>query len=269
MKKLLAVILGAVSIMGSTVYANPAPAPSTSSSQLANYAQLGIKLNGIPTTPIIQGNEVYVSLNQLMQYYPFQIAYTSQGLEVSMWQTSSQPTLPNDWLVDAQYINQATIKSINDAVSQIVVLPYGLDDNIHNYIALNVSHETITGSNLSVGMTVSVAHSSALTRSTPAQATAYYIIPTSPSNFTMHNVEIIGISKGANDWTITVGNPNNPLSQTVFSVNANDTLISHYMNKSIYTVNDLEIGLIVDVTYAPNNTSGNIALEIEISGPSN
>ncbi len=238
-----------------------------------------VSLNGAYTTPIVQGDEVYISLDDLAKAFNLNVEYFQNSISITTpyfpW-ISGSPSIPSHLLAEAQYINQATVVAIDRDNAQVTVLPYGLPDNIYNYIQLNLSYDTLTTYTLSEGMTVAVAHAPLTTRSTIPQATAYYIVPinivASTPSLQMNGVEIIEIMQDAYGWKITVGDVTKPASLYVFAIN-NDTSISHYMNKSRYFVEDLAVGLKVNITYAPESTMTlppqSLAYQIEILGPSN
>ncbi len=89
-------------------------------------------------------------------------------------------------------------------------------------------------------------------------------------SFVMQNVQILDVTFDGFNWTMTVGNLYNPLSQTLFIINESETLISHYMNKSRYELYDLKPGMMVNVTYGPIMSKSipfqATALHIEILG---
>lgn len=167
---------------------------------------------------------------------------------------------------DAITIEKATIKEINPESKQVTILPAGREDVYTNYIILNVDDASILTNadasialkDLSAGMTVSVTHSSIMTRSLPPITAAYSINVLATEapvleNVTLEDVQIVEVKKTDFGYSVVVGknaSPEDINSQTIIHINE-DTLIRHEKNKRIYTPEDLEKGMKVKVVHSP------------------
>ncbi|OOB76886.1 MAG: hypothetical protein BEN19_03545 [Epulopiscium sp. Nuni2H_MBin003] len=142
------------------------------------------------TNSIIRENDVFVSLDLLTQLFGMKIDNTEHGVILNM---AHHPMIPMPDFAempvadlaplpeDAVAIERATIISIDLELKQMVILPAGLEDAPQNYIALNITEETILTNGLAtledfeVGGIVTVQHSMAMTKSMVPQANAYLI----------------------------------------------------------------------------------------------
>ena len=167
---------------------------------------------------------------------------------------------------DAVTIAEAKIKEIDLEGKQVTILPAGLEDVYTNYIILNIDDTSVLTNadapialkDLSEGITVSVTHSAAMTRSLPPQTAAYSINVLATEapvleNVTLEDVQIAEVKKTDSGYCVVVGknaSPEDMNSQTIILVNE-DTVIRHEKNKRIYTPEDLEKGMKVKVVHSP------------------
>lgn len=166
-------------------------------------------------------------------------------------------------------IESATIKNINKEGTQVTILPAGKEDDFANTIILNVNEDTTltvdgkpaTLADLSLGMEVSVTHSTAMTRSLPPQTAAFSIAGKTtattpeklPEYMVLEDVQVVEVNETKWGYQVVVGkndSPNEITSQTILNVN-DDTSIHHEKNKMLYTVKDLEKGMKVSVKHSP------------------
>ncbi len=270
-------------------------------------------LNGEASTVIMKNDEVYLSLSDLVEILGLSIMYTEEGMNIAMTHEAVAPlplvSMPVNLPEGTEIIERAVIKAIDTEMNQMTILPAGLDDEVTNYLVLNISEETNFTSGLGVmgdfieGMLVNVAHSPMMTHSMIPQTAALVINPVlecepiefDPSYivpdpiayeydadgnlieqaFIMENVEIIEVSTDdeGNVVSITIGNADDYMSQTIFNINAEETVIKHHMNRMAYRPESLEVGQIVSITYGPMMTMSlppqTPALEIVLMGESN
>ncbi|OON93300.1 MAG: hypothetical protein ATN33_05935 [Epulopiscium sp. Nele67-Bin001] len=255
-------------------------------------------LNGLDSTIIKQDNEVYVPLNSLAEILGLAVTYSEEGIDIAVAPEIITPimsmplvSMPVNLPEDAQIIERAVIKTIDEDMNQITILPVDLEDEVTNYITLNISEETGFTSGLGVmadyieGMLVTVAHSPMMTHSMVPQSAALVINPVMdvadnmavdpnavvPNNlvynydedgniighsYVMENVEIIEVTKDddGNVVSITVGDAADYMTQTIFIVDSEQTNIKHFMNRMAYTADALEVGQIVNVSYGETMT---------------
>lgn len=166
-------------------------------------------------------------------------------------------------------IESATIKDINKDSSQVTILPAGKEDDFASTIILNVNEDTVltvdgkeaTLADLSLGMEVSVTHSTVMTRSLPPQTTAFSICGKTtsttpealPEYMVLEDIQVVEVNKTKFGYQVVVGKNDSPeeiTSQTILNV-TDETFIHHEKNKMLYTVEDLEKGMKVSVKHSP------------------
>lgn len=205
------------------------------------------------TQTISYNNRNYVSVADLAN---------ALGLEVSYKNNTVTFTSSKEEVIT---ISEATIKEILPDSNQIVVLPSGAEDTPAHYLTLNINSETIikdtesvhtyTLEELKEGMTLSVEHSSAMTRSLPPQTVAYTItlLDKNPTYTLLTNMSIVSINE-AEDYFIIVpkgedqADPNN---QAIIRY-SKDTLINGKSNQNISA--SLQVDHLVTVKVGPAAT---------------
>lgn len=170
-KNLPFIIIGTSLLICTSIFAAP------TLKQIKAYLNPSIQytLNGksilTDTTTLSYQNKNYVSIADLAN---------ALGLEVGYQNGTVSLTSPQDKVIT---IPQAIIKEVIPESNQIVILPVDTKDTPTDYLILNVTSETTiqnaysnlvyTLEDLQEGMTLSVEHSTAMTRSLPPQTVAY------------------------------------------------------------------------------------------------
>jgi len=204
---------------------------------------------------------------------PIVYEYDQNGKLISKSTTKSSPTLINQPTTiipeNAVKIDRATIKTVDTELKQITILPVGKDDNIDNYIVLNISDLTSFANgisqfeNMHEGMIVEVYHSPSMTRSRVPQAAAYAINPQADSTINQEtadfivaeimpareSVKITEVLENNNNISIRIGETRN--QEEIFHITP-DTLITK--NNKTVPATELKAGQIVTITYGPTMT---------------
>ena len=170
-RKLPFIILGTSLLICTSVFAAPAL------KQIKAYLNPSIHytLNGqtilTDTTTLSYQNKNYVSVADLAN---------ALGLDVKYENNTVSLISPQDKVIT---IPQAIIREVIPESNQIVILPTDAKDTPTDYLILNITSETTiqnaysnlvyTLEDLQEGMTLSVEHSAAMTRSLPPQTAAY------------------------------------------------------------------------------------------------
>lgn len=205
------------------------------------------------TQTISYNNRNYVSVADLA---------TALGLEVSYKDSTVTFTSSKEEVLT---ISEATIKEILLDSNQIVVLPSGVEDTPTHYLVLNINSETIikdaesvrtyTLEELKEGMTLSVEHSSVMTRSLPPQTTAYTltILDENPTYTLLTNMSIVSINEAEDYFIIAPKGENqaDPNNQVIIRY-SKDTLINGKSNQNIAAL--LQVSHLVTVKVGPAAT---------------
>lgn len=209
------------------------------------------------------GNELGAQIN-----YKDKVVYINTEDQVATAAATTKE-IAKETTQEAVTIESATIKNINKEGTQVTILPAGKEDDFSNTIILNVNEDitlTVDGkpatlADLSLGMEVSVTHSTVMTRSLPPQTAAFSIAGKTtsttpeklPEYMVLENVQVVDVNETKWGYQVVVGkndSPNEITSQTILNVN-DDTSIHHEKNKMLYTVKDLEKGMKVSVKHSP------------------
>ena len=197
---------------------------------------------------------------------------TALGLEVSYENNTVSFTSPKSEVVT---VPQATIKEVLMDSNQIVILPEGLDDTPAHYLVLTIDSKTIikdseavrtyTLKELKEGMTLSVEHSSMMTRSIPPQTLAYNITlltkletPETSNedvlpSLLLTNMNIVSINADEEYFIVAPKGEDqeDPNNQTILRY-SKDTLMNANANQNIST--SLKVGDLVTVKVGPTAT---------------
>lgn len=267
MSKKLLVMLTAMGTLSVTLVAAPIVKNVTAKIDPA----ISFNLNGEAvmkdSEALMYNDTLYLPVRALGDTLDASIDYKNKVVYITTEDQASQTskTIPTA-KEDAITIEKASIKSVNPENKQVAILPDGLEDVYTNYIILNIDDSSVLTNagapikltDLTEGMTVSVTHSTVMTRSLPPQTTAYSInvLETeSPvlENVTLEDVQIVEVKKTDFGYDVVVGknaSPEDIGSQTIIHVNE-DTVIRHEKNKRLYTPEDLEKGMKVKVVHSP------------------
>ena len=267
MSKKLLVMLTAMGTLSVTLVAAPIVKNVTAKIDPA----ISFNLNGEAvmkdSEALMYNDTLYLPVRALGDTLDASIDYKNKVVYITTEDQASQTskTIPTA-KEDAITIEKASIKSVNPENKQVTILPDGLEDVYTNYIILNIDDSSVLTNagapikltDLTEGMTVSVTHSTAMTRSLPPQTTAYSINVLETENpvlenVTLEDVQIVEVKKTDFGYDVVVGknaSPEDIGSQTIIHVNE-DTVIRHEKNKRLYTPEDLEKGMKVKVVHSP------------------
>nr|WP_307990308.1 hypothetical protein [uncultured Niameybacter sp.] len=209
------------------------------------------------------GNELGAEIN-----YKDKVVYINTENQVATGAATTKE-ITKETTQEVVTVESATIKNINKEGTQVTILPAGKEDDFSNTIILNVNEGTTltvdgkpaTLADLSLGMEVSVTHSTAMTRSLPPQTAAFSIAGKTtattpeklPEYMVLEDVQVVEVNETKWGYQVVVGKNDSPdeiTSQTILNVN-DDTFIHHEKNKMLYTVKDLEKGMKVSVKHSP------------------
>lgn len=235
------------------------------------------------TNTLNYNNKNYVSVAELAKALGLEVSY--KGNTVSF--TTSKNDTPTDkpTLSDDITIAKATIKQISMDDKQVTILPDGQTDTPINYIVLNIGDNTVikhilnkaiyTLSDLSEGMSISVTHSNAMTRSLPPQTATFTLtileetLEAAPESITLDNRVVVEVNHKENYFVV--------VPQGADAKDINNQTIIRYDQKTKLTfanskkqpnINSLKVGSLVTLHVSPAMTMSippqTFVLEIEV-----
>lgn len=240
------------------------------------------------TTTINYEGRNYVAVADLAKALGLEVSYQNNTVTFT---TPKEEVAPLPQAPESVTIAKATIQEVNLESSQVTILPEGRENTFTNYIVLNVSEETVIQAeknrrfyqinDLETGMSVSVTHSSMMTRSMPPQTpalsitlleseTSTEVVPDAElQNVILENRVVTEVHPSKNYFVVVPkGKDATDINHQEIIRYSNTTKLNYLNSNKKPNVNSLKVGQELTLTVGPAATLSlppqMIALEITV-----
>ncbi len=221
------------------------------------------------TKTLNYNNKNYVSVAELANALGLEVSY--KGNVVSFVTPTNDTVTPEPAIPESITIAKATIKEVSLDTKQVTILPEGKTDEASNYIVLNIDEDTVIKhvrnkaiykiNDLSEGMTISVTHSLAMTRSLPPQTAAFTITileedsAVAPESITLEKMVVVEVNHKDNYFVVTPqgADAKDINNQTIIRYDQK-TKLSFDNSKKQPNINSLKVGSLVTLRVSPAMT---------------
>lgn len=235
------------------------------------------------TNTLNYNDKNYISVAELAKALGFEVNYKNNVVNFITPNKEDPMIEPSD--TKNVIIPKATIKGIDLNSKQVTILPEGMADEARYYIVLNVDDTTTikhlhnkaiyTLSDLSEGMSISVTHSIAMTRSLPPQTAALAItlledtVVAAPESITLENMVVVEINHKENYFIVVPqGKDTKDITHQTIIRYDQKTKLNFNDSKKQPNVNSLKVGALVTLRISPAMTMSippqTFALEIQV-----
>lgn len=237
------------------------------------------------TNTLNYNDKNYISVAELAKALGLEVSYKDNVVSFVTSHKEDTTMQPSD--ANSITIAKATIKELYLDTNQLTILPEGMPNEPRYYIVLNISSNTVIKddvnkaiyklNDLSEGMTISVTHSLAMTRSLPPQTEAFTItilgdhedVVANPESITLENRVVVEVNHKENYFVVTPqgADANDINNQTIIRYDQN-TKLSFDNSPKQPNINSLKVGALVTLHISPAMTLSippqTFALEIKV-----
>lgn len=213
-------------------------------------------LNGEQIMPgeeaIIYENQIYAPIRAISEAFGYSINYDGSKVALSKLDTNSvEEVAPlENVLIKAKVVGVTS--------SQITVLPEGASDSYGDYLILNVAEDVVVIladgtegkiSDLKEGMTIEAEHAPFMTSSLPPQTPTYKISVVGEGEKELVRMEHATVKEILEKRIIV------EKDGKLYGVNTDEnTYFHHEINKRLYRLEDIEVGMDITVVHSPAMT---------------